>query len=139
MPTVQKSLRIPKEIIKEIDDVARVSGKDFTAVANEFLEEAIKSHHCPGIIFSEGTTGKRARVAGAGIEVWEIIAGYKSVDNDIKRLTKAYHWLTEQQLKSAIGYYNLYKEEITAIIAENEKWTSEYIKKRYPAIASGKH
>ena len=139
MSTVQKSLRIPEGIIKEIDDLAKVSGKDFTAVANELLEEAVKAHHCPGIVFSEGTTGKRARIAGTGIEVWEVIASYKSVGNDLKRLTRAYHWLTEQQLKSAIGYYNLYREEIDAIRAENEKWTHEEIRKRYPVLAAGRH
>jgi len=34
MSTVQKSLRIPEEIINEIEDIARGAGKDFTAVAN---------------------------------------------------------------------------------------------------------
>ena len=138
MSTVQKSLRIPEEIINEIEDIARGAGKDFTAVANELLDEALKAHHCPGIVFSEGTAGKRARIAGAGIEVWEVIEGYKSVGNDMKRLTKAYHWLTEQQLKSAIGYYNIYKKEIDAIITENERWTSDLIRKKHPFLAAGR-
>ena len=42
MPTVQKSLRVPEEINKKIEELARISGKDFTTVANELLEEAIK-------------------------------------------------------------------------------------------------
>ncbi len=138
MSTVQKSLRIPEEIINEIEDIARVSGKDFTAVANELLDEALRAYHCPGIVFSEGTTGKRARLAGTGIEVWEVIAGYKGVGNDLKRLTRAYHWLTEQQIKSAIGYYNIYKKEIDSAIAENERWTSDIIRKKHPFLAAGR-
>lgn len=138
MPTVQKSLRIPKEIIKEIEDLAMRSGKDFTAVVNELLEESIKAHHCPGIVFVEGTSGKRARIAGTGIEVWEVVVTYKSVGGDLRRLGKAYHWLTGQQLKTAIGYYGLYKEEIDALIAKNEGWTPEEVRKRYPILVSGK-
>ncbi len=138
MPTIQKSLRIPEEIIKEIEDLATAEGKGFTTVANELLEEAIKVHRCPGIVFTEGTSGKRARIAGTGIEVWEVIATYKSVDSKLKRLGKTYHWLTEQQLKYAIGYYSLYREEIETLIKENEKWTSEEVRKRYPVLMAGK-
>jgi len=134
MSTVQKSLRMPEETIKEIEVLARASKKDFTATTNELLEEAIKAHHCPGIVFTEGVSGKRARVAGTGLEVWEVIATYKSVDEDLKRLSKSFHWLTEQQLLAAIGYYRLYTEEIDTLIADNEGWTPEAIGKKYPFL-----
>lgn len=137
MPTAQKSLRVPENILKEIDKIAKEAKKDFTAVTNELLKEAIKTHRCPGIVFTEGTSGKRARVAGTGIEVWEIIATYKSVANDFKRLSKAYSWLTVQQLKSAIGYYRLYTKEIDDLIAENESWTPKKIRGKYPFLSEG--
>lgn len=137
MPSIQKSLRIPENIIKEIEGLARSSRKDFTTVTNELLEEAIRAHNCPGIVFTEGTSGKRARIAGTGIEVWEVIATYKSVDQDFKRLGRAYQWLSEQQLKSALGYYSLYGEEIDALIADNGQWTPEEIQKKYPFLSAG--
>ena len=80
MPTVQKSLRLSDTVVHEINELARNANKDFTAITNELLEEAIRAHHCPGIIFSEGVRGRRARIAGAGIEVWEVVAAYKSVE-----------------------------------------------------------
>lgn len=135
MATVQKSLRMPETLIYEIEELARVFRKDFTAIANELLEEAVRSHRCPGIIFTEGTGGKRARIAGSGIEVWEIIATYKSVGKELKRVAKAYEWLTEQQLKAAIGYYQLYAEEIDSIISESESWTAGKIQKKYPFLS----
>ena len=138
MATIQKSLRIPKDIVDEIEEIARLSDKDFATVAKEMLEEAIKSTRCPGIVFTEGTRGRRARVAGSGIEVWEVIAAYMSVDRNFKRLAKALHWLTEQQLKSALGYYKLYPEEIDGLLAENDKWTSERIDATYPFLSAGK-
>lgn len=137
MSTIQKSLRIPEEIIKEIEYLARASKKDFTTVANELIEEAIRVHRCPGIVFTEGVSGKRARIAGTGIEVWEVVATYRSVGEDFERLSKSYHWLTVQQLKSALGYYRVYTSEIDAIIADNEALTPEEIRKRYPFLAAG--
>jgi uncharacterized protein (DUF433 family) len=136
MPAAQKSLRIPEDILKEIKEIAKDSKKDFTAVTNELLKEAIKTHRCPGIVFTEGTRGKRARVAGTGIEVWEVIATCKSVDNDLKRLAKAYDWLTLQQLRSALGYYKLYPEEINMLITENEDWTPDKTKEKYPFLSA---
>ncbi len=138
MATIQKSLRIPQDIIREIEDIARLSGKDFAAAARELLEEAIKSHRCPGIVFTEGTRGRRARIAGSGIEVWEVIAIFVSVDKDFKRLCKACHWLTGQQLKSALGYYRLYTEEIDGLLAENAQWTREDIDSKFPFLPAGK-
>ncbi len=134
MPTVQKSIRIQEKTLKEIEQISRDSGKEFSAVANELLEEAVRMTRCPGIIFTEGTTGRRARIAGTGIEVWEVIATYKGVAEDFARLRKAYHWLTEQQLRAATGYYNIYTEEIDRLIKQNEELNREHIHKKYPFL-----
>jgi uncharacterized protein (DUF433 family) len=137
MPTIQKSIRIHEKTLKEIEQISRDSGKEFSAVANELLEEAVRMKRCPGIIFTEGTTGRRARIAGTGIEVWEVIATYKGVTEDFARLRQAYHWLTEQQLRAAVGYYMVYKEEIDRLIKQNEGLTKEHMHKRYPFLIRG--
>ncbi len=134
MPTIQKSMRIPEETIKELQTITEESGKDFSAITNELLQEAIKMRRCPGIIFNEGVSGRKAGIAGTGIEVWEIIAGYKSVDQDFQRLCSSYHWLTQQQLKSAIGYWKIYPDEIELLMSRNEDRTEERIYKTNRAI-----
>ena len=131
MSSVQKSMRIPKETVKEIQEIAQQTGKDFSSVAKELLEEAIKMHRCPGIVFDEGVRSRRARIAGTGIEVWEVIANYKSVGDDFERLHAIYHWLTSPQLRAALAYYRTYQDEIDHLITRNEKWTRESIHKRY--------
>ncbi len=88
MRAVQKSLRIPEDTLKEINRIACESGSDFSAIAKDLLLEAIKMRRCPGIIFADGVTGRRARVAGTGLEVWEIITTYKSVNQAFLRLQK---------------------------------------------------
>ena len=137
MPTIQKSIRIQEKTLKEIEQISRDSGKEFSAVANELLEEAVRMKRCPGITFTEGTTGRRARIAGTGIEVWEVIATYKGIAEDFARLRQAYHWLTEQQLRAAVGYYMVYKEEIDRLIKQNEGLTKEHMRKRYPFLIKG--
>ncbi|MEW6214852.1 MAG: DUF433 domain-containing protein [Nitrospirota bacterium] len=137
MPTIQKSIRIQEKTLKEIEQISRDSGKEFSAVANELLEEAVRLKRCPGIIFTEGTTGRRARIAGTGIEVWEIIATYKGVSENFTRLRKAYHWLTEQQLRAGIGYYIAYKEEIDGLIKQNEELNREQVHKKHPFLVRG--
>jgi uncharacterized protein (DUF433 family) len=134
---IQKSLRLPEETVKEIDRISRESGEDFSATAKDLLEQAIKMRRCPGIIFAPGISGRRARVAGTGIEVWEIIAQYQSSDRDPKELQESFHWLSVGQIKAALGYYALYPEEIDEIIARNEEWTEETLKRRHPTLSLG--
>lgn len=135
MPAVQKSIRIQEKTLREIEEIARESGKDFSLVTNELLEEAVRMKRCPGIVFSEGTSGRRARIAGTGIEVWEIVASYESVGKDFARLSQAYHWLTEQQLMAALGYYRAYPEEIEQLIRQNEALSETATAKKYPFLA----
>jgi uncharacterized protein (DUF433 family) len=137
MATVQKSIRIQEKTLKEIEKISRNSGKEFSAVTNELLEEALRMKRCPGIIFTEGTTGRRARIAGTGIEVWEVIATYKGIAKDFARLSKTYHWLTEQQLRAAIGYYAIYTDEIDTLIKQNEELDRKQIHEKYPFLTRG--
>ena len=137
MGRVQKSLRIPEEIATAIQEAAEAAGRDFSAVANEFLAESVKMRRCPGIVFADGPTGRRARLAGTGLDVWEVIATYQSLDRDRGRLQAAYHWLTEPQLRAALGYYAAYLDEIEQQIARNAGWTPERVAQRYPTLVAG--
>jgi len=136
MKGVQKSLRLPEETLKEIEELSAETGQDFSTTTKDLLTEAIKMRRCPAIIFGEGVSGRRAKVAGTGIEVWEIIAGYKSVGKNIKRLKKAYHWLSQGQVKAALSYYSAYPEEIDGLIERNEGWTKKKIQERHPFMSS---
>ena len=132
MTGIHKSLRLPPETMKEIEQMAKETGQDFSNVTKDLLQEAIKLRRCPGILFAEGTSGRRARVAGTEIEVWEVVATYKGVKEDFKKLQKTYHWLSGEQLKTALGYYRIYPQEIDRLIEQNERWNDEKIRDRYP-------
>jgi uncharacterized protein (DUF433 family) len=134
MSSVQKSIRIPDEVAKTIQDEAESSGRDFSTVANELLAEAVKLKRCPGIVFADGPSGRRARIAGTGLDVWEVVSTYKSLNRDDARLREAYHWLSEPQLRSALSYFRLYPEEIERQIARNEAWNKDQLADRHPSL-----
>ncbi len=91
----------------------------------------------PGITFAEGVLGRRAKIAGTGLDVWEVIATYKSVGKNFTRLGKAYHWLSQQQLRSAMGYYLIYQKEIDDLMERNDSWTEESLARRHPHLSGG--
>ena len=132
MKTQPVSLRIPADIRAQIEETARRSGRDFSSVAKEMLAEAIKMRRIPGIVFADGPSGRVARVAGTGLEVFEIIRAFRDMDEDWERLRAAYHWLSENQLRAALAYAAAYPEEIGERLRADERWTPETLWATYP-------
>jgi uncharacterized protein (DUF433 family) len=100
-------------------------------------DEALKMERCQGIDFVDGVTGRRARIAGTGIEVWEVIEEYNEIGSDAAtpaELKEAFSHLTERQLVAAVNYYRSYPDEINERIQFNESLTPETVeaeKKRW--------
>jgi uncharacterized protein (DUF433 family) len=82
----------------------------------------------PGIIFADGPCGRRARIAGSGLDVFEVIEGYLSVGRDRRRLETAYHWLTLDQLEAAPAYYEMFPDEIGERLAMEDAVTPELVR-----------
>ena len=136
MPNIQKSIRLPADAVKEIEALASGTGKDFSGIARDLLVEAVKMRRCPGIIFADGPTGRRARIAGTGIDVWELMATFKGLDENYDKLKKAYHWLGDPQIRAALSYYALYPDDIEEKIARNENITQQQVLKRFPFLSN---
>ena len=86
----------------------------------------------PGIVFVDGPAGRRAVVAGTGLDVWEIVATSKQCDGDYDKLRRSYDWLTEPQLRAALGFYELYPEEIDGRLERERSWTPERVRRELP-------
>jgi uncharacterized protein (DUF433 family) len=82
----------------------------------ETLTEEEKVRRVPGIVFADGPIGRRARIAGTGIEVFEVINSYLAAGKDLEALLRVYHWLTVEQILAALDYYREFPEEIHAIL-----------------------
>lgn len=86
----------------------------------------------PGIGFVDGPTGRRAVVAGTGLDVWEIIATWKEGGEGYPALRQNYPWLNEAQLRAALGYYEIYPSEINARLEREARWTPERVRREFP-------
>jgi uncharacterized protein (DUF433 family) len=131
------SIRIPDETRAAIEETCRRTGRDFSSVANEMLAEAVKMRRIPGIAFADGAIGRIARIAGTGVEVFEVAKTHREVGGDLARLRAAYHWLSEQQLRAALAYAQAYPEEIAEQLSEEDRWMPEEVWGRYPFTAPG--
>jgi uncharacterized protein (DUF433 family) len=134
MPTRARGLRLPEELQEEIEREMRLRGTTFSEVATSLLREAVRMRRVPGIVFMDGPVGRRASIAGTGLDVWEVIATFKSVGEDRERLEASYGWLSDRQLSAVLAYYGLYPEEIDARIEEEEYWTPERLNAEFPYL-----
>jgi len=117
--TSVKSVRVDDGTIRDIERLRRDRHATFSFLASELLAEAAKMRRCPGVVFADGPYGRRARVEGTGIEVWEVLGAWLAVEKDEKRLRKTYAWLSDRQLLAALGYYRAYPKEIDELIEAN--------------------
>ncbi len=132
MKTSVKSVRINDATARDIERLRRVQNATFSSMASELIAEAAKMRRCPGVVFADGPSGRRARIEGTGIEVWEVIASYIALGKDEKRLKKTYHWLSDRQLLAALGYYRAYLKEIEDFIEANKALDEKAVQERLP-------
>lgn len=139
MTTKARGLRVSEELEREIAREAKVRGKSWSATTTELLEEAMRMRRVPGILFATGPAGRRAVLAGTGLDVWEVAATWRQEGEDFAALEASYPWLTEAQLRAALGYYRLYSEEIEERLRREEEWTPERIRRELPFVDPRSH
>jgi len=101
-------------------------------VTAKTISEAEKMRRVPGITFVDGPAGRRAHVAGTGLEVFEIIDALRSCGGDKTALAEAFESVTPEQLDAAYAYYDAFPEEIDAWLEEAAKITPEYLRSHFP-------
>lgn len=128
-----RGIRLPGELQEEIErEMDRRDVKEWSTMIVELLSEAIRMRQAPGIVFADGATGRRAVIAGSGLEVWELISAWKEMGRNYDRLRTAYEWLTEPQLRAALSYYELYGEEVEAHLERDHALTQERVQRELP-------
>ena len=101
-------------------------------LAGKALSEVEKMRRVPGVVFADGPVGRRPRIAGTGLDVFEIIKEYRICERDRGCLAEAFHWLTPDQLQAALSYYETFPEEIDARLELEASLTPEVIRAKYP-------
>ncbi|MGH9379064.1 MAG: DUF433 domain-containing protein [Thermoanaerobaculia bacterium] len=79
-----------------------------------------------------GPAGRRAVLAGTGLDVWEVVATWRDVGESSDALRESYPWLTEPQLRAALAYYQLYPQEIDERLRREDDWTPDRVRRELP-------
>jgi uncharacterized protein (DUF433 family) len=128
-----RGIRLPEALQAEIErEMERRGVREWSTVVVELLQEALRSRRAPGIVFVDGATGRRPVVAGSGLEVWEVVATWNEVGHNYERLRAAYDWLTEPQVRAALSYYDLYRDEVDARLTLESSLTPERVAEELP-------
>jgi len=101
-------------------------------MTTETVSEAERLRRVPGVYFGDEPAGRVAKVAGTGIDVWQIIQAYKGDGDDEALLAQAFHWLSPAQLSAALAYYRAFPDEIDLRLAEEELITPEWVAANFP-------
>jgi hypothetical protein len=99
-------------------------GMSLSATANMLVDEGLRMHEHPGVVFRTGPTGRRAALA-AGPDVWEVIRAIKSAraaepdldEHEMLAMLSENTGVAKRLIHVAIGYWATYQEEVDAEIA----------------------
>jgi uncharacterized protein (DUF433 family) len=133
MPTPTTTLRLDARLRADIDRMARKSRRTFSEVTHALLDEALRMRACPGIYFADEPAGREAKIAGTGLAVWEVIRDFLASGRDERKVRKAFPTLSAAQVRAAVLYYEKYRTEVDAEIAENAASAPEAARAAGPA------
>jgi hypothetical protein len=127
--TAPRSVRFDEGVLSRLDRYVREHpGTSSSAVANMFIDEALRSYEHPGVVFRPGPTGRRAAISG-GPDVWEVVAALDAIRDENPEVDKPsllselgeVTGLASTQVSVALRYYAAYPAEIDERIALNRE------------------
>jgi uncharacterized protein (DUF433 family) len=120
MPTQLISTRLPAWLGREVRDFGREYGRGPSTALRLIVEEWWTRWRLPDVEFREDAFGRRPAVQG-GPEVWEIVSVWRGLGEDRDALRRYFEWLDPGRLDQALEYYERFRDEVDATIAENER------------------
>jgi hypothetical protein len=122
--TSPSSVRFEPRVLRRLTAfVATHPEMSLSSASNRLVDEALRMHEHPLVVFKDGPAGRRARVVG-GPDVWEVIAAVRSVREAEPGLTgeDALAVVAETSgapvamLRAALAYWADYPDEVDAFI-----------------------
>lgn len=110
------------EVAEQLKAEAGARRVSSSALAEELIEEGLRTRHHPLIVFRDGASGRRAALVG-GPDVSEVIGGLVGGDVPAQdRLERAVEvfGLSARQVDAALDYYAAYTSEIDGEIEANQ-------------------
>jgi uncharacterized protein (DUF433 family) len=113
------TLRLAPGIKQRLADWARRSGMPERSLAQRYVDEGLRHDAHPLIQFLDGPSGRRASLAGRGLDVWEVIATIRDNNGSIAQAAD-YLQVPAGLVEASAAYYGEYKDEIDQEIELNE-------------------
>ncbi len=118
------SLRLPPSTVQRLASRAGRANLAPRTLAQRYVEEGLRMDDHPLVRFVDGPAGRRARLVGTGVDLWEVIAAVKDNDGDIAE-TAAYLQLALGLVQAAVAYYGAFVAEVDEWIERNEHEAAE--------------
>jgi uncharacterized protein (DUF433 family) len=112
------SLRLPEATLDRLGTRARSRSVAPRTLAQRYVEEGLRTDEHPLIRFADGPAGRRARLQGTGLDVWEVISVVRDNDGN-ERATAEYLHIQLGLVQAAVAYYGAYRDEIDEWIELN--------------------
>lgn len=126
MARVHLSTRVNATTMARLDEGARRAGLTRSALAERLLEEGMRMHDHPGVVFVDSVSGRTAHVAGTGMHVWEVAPTLLDNGGSVP-VAAEYHGLSHFLLRGVASYYAAHKDEIDAEMDANERAYDEFV------------
>lgn len=126
------SVRLDGALLEAIRTQAQRMNKPVSRVIQEMLETSLRMQRYPGIIFVEGPAGRRAHLAGTGLDVWEVIELLQEYES-VPALREHFPRLSPMAIQITEAYAKAYPEEVSAFLAFNNR-SPEQLKREFPWI-----
>ena len=124
-------MRLSKRMEALVDVEAKRTGRSRGAIVEALAEEALRMRMFPGIAFRGVDWERRAWVVGTALDVWQIVDAQHDIGS-IEGMVEG-DSANERQIRLALSYYELFGEEIDAIIADNRR-PIEQLEEEFPFI-----
>lgn len=112
------SVRLKAATFARLDAESRRTGQSRSQLAQQLLDEGLRTAAHTGITFRSGPVGRRPGLIG-GPDVWEVARIFKGIsdrsDDAIQQMAELAD-LSPQQVRVALRYYSEYPQEIDAWI-----------------------
>jgi uncharacterized protein (DUF433 family) len=115
------NVTLPDDIVAAVEKSAQDRGQNAEALVAELATEAMKMRLVPEIVFADGPAGRRARVEGTGIEVFEVIQAYIAGDRDREELRQAFDWLDPKQIDAALAHYEQFPDDVEPFLFHSDE------------------
>jgi hypothetical protein len=99
------------------------------------VEEGLRRAEFAFIDFRDSAAGRQAYIQGSSLAVWEVMALVRTYKGDNEAVARHLRW-PAVKVAAAVHYAEVYSEEISDAIAENEAMDFVALKRMLPQAAA---